>query len=51
MISMCRELDIATIAEKIETEDQARALLELGVGYGQGYLFGRPTLTPTGATG
>ena len=48
MASMCKELEIATIAEKIEHEEQARTLLELGVGYGQGYLFGRPTVAPTG---
>ena len=48
MVSMCKELEVETIAEKIEHEDQARTLLELGVGYGQGYLFGRPTVAPTG---
>ncbi len=48
MASMCKELDIATIAEKIEHEEQARMLLDLGVGYGQGYLFGRPTVALTG---
>jgi EAL domain-containing protein (putative c-di-GMP-specific phosphodiesterase class I) len=31
-----------TIAEMIETEAQAALMLELGVSYGQGYLFGRP---------
>ena len=48
MVSMCKELEVETIAEKIEHEDQARTLLELGVGYGQGYLFGRPAVAPTG---
>ena len=47
MVSMCRELEVETIAEKIESEDQARTLLELGVGYGQGYLFGKPGIAPT----
>lgn len=46
MVSMCRELEIETIAEKIEQEDQAQALLGFGVGFGQGYLFGKPTLSP-----
>ena len=30
------------IAEGIQTQDEADALLELGIRYGQGYLFGRP---------
>jgi EAL domain-containing protein (putative c-di-GMP-specific phosphodiesterase class I) len=30
------------VAEGVETEDEARALLELGVEFGQGYWFGRP---------
>lgn len=30
------------IAEKIETEHQLRELLDLGIDYGQGYLFGEP---------
>ncbi|HUK57884.1 MAG TPA: sensor domain-containing phosphodiesterase [Stellaceae bacterium] len=48
MASMCKELEVAAIAEKIEHEEQARTLRELGVDFGQGYLFGRPTLAPTG---
>jgi EAL domain-containing protein (putative c-di-GMP-specific phosphodiesterase class I) len=30
------------IAEGIETEDEAQAIVDLGVRYGQGYLLGRP---------
>ena len=30
------------IAEGIQSEDEASALLDLGIRYGQGYLFGRP---------
>jgi predicted signal transduction protein with EAL and GGDEF domain len=30
------------VAEGIETDEEARALTELGVEYGQGYWFGRP---------
>lgn len=44
MAGLCRELDVGTIAEMIETEPQAARLKELGVGFGQGYLFGRPRL-------
>ena len=50
VVSMCGELGVETIAEKIETEDQARALAELGVCYGQGYLFGKPSVSPVGLT-
>ncbi len=42
MISLCRELGIETIAEWVETEEQAAMLADLGVAYGQGWLFGRP---------
>ena len=47
MIALCRELEIGTIAEKIEREEQARELLALGVRFGQGYLFGQPTRSPS----
>ena len=46
MVGLCRNLSIATIAERIETEAQAERLARLGVGYGQGFLFGRPAPTP-----
>ncbi len=42
MVSLCRELGIKTIAEWVETEEQAEMLRGLGVGYAQGWLFGRP---------
>jgi len=42
MISMCDELQIATVAEMIETAVQRDLLSGLGAKYGQGYLFGRP---------
>jgi len=38
---------MSTIAEMIETESQADAIRALGVGYGQGWLFGRPASEPT----
>lgn len=46
--SLCRLLKVAealgadVVAEGIETGEDYQALLELGVKYGQGYLFGRP---------
>lgn len=53
MIGMCRQVKTAIVAEMIETQQQAQSLLALGVGYGQGYYFGKPeetlaTLAPLG---
>jgi PAS domain S-box-containing protein len=47
MVGMCHDLGIGVIAEMIERVDQARELLAMGIGYGQGYLFGRPSPSPT----
>src|SRR5215469_8757099 len=43
IVVMCRDLGVGVIAEMVERIDQARDLLEMGIGYGQGYLFGRPS--------
>lgn len=40
---MAQELGIPTILEWVETADQLRAAREIGIPYGQGYLFARPT--------
>lgn len=40
--NLARTLDIETVAEGIETDDQARLLSAAGCSLGQGYLFGRP---------
>ncbi|MNR51275.1 EAL domain protein [compost metagenome] len=37
---------MTTIAEMIETEDAARAVQDLGVNFGQGWLFGRAEAEP-----
>jgi EAL domain-containing protein (putative c-di-GMP-specific phosphodiesterase class I) len=42
MIDAAQRVGAATIAEMVETETQARLMRELGVTYGQGWLFGRP---------
>jgi EAL domain-containing protein (putative c-di-GMP-specific phosphodiesterase class I)/GGDEF domain-containing protein len=44
MVGLCDDLDVDTIAEMVETNEQAQKLLAIGVRFGQGYLFGRPTL-------
>ena len=42
IIDLCRRLEKQTLAEGIETEDQARQLAQWGCQSGQGFLFGRP---------
>jgi EAL domain-containing protein (putative c-di-GMP-specific phosphodiesterase class I) len=42
IVAMARSLDIAIIAEGVETEAQSQLLLELGCRQFQGYLFGKP---------
>ncbi|MHA1536441.1 MAG: EAL domain-containing protein [Alphaproteobacteria bacterium] len=51
IVSLCRDLGVATIAEMVETEPHIRFLLDSGLDYGQGYLFGKPAaeLAPTAA--
>jgi EAL domain-containing protein (putative c-di-GMP-specific phosphodiesterase class I) len=42
IVSLARALDIAAVAEAVETEEQAERLAGLGCPYAQGYLFGAP---------
>ena len=42
IVSLGQELDMAVVAEGIETEQQLRALRSLGCTIGQGYLFAEP---------
>jgi diguanylate cyclase len=49
VVAFANELGASTIAEGIETESTALYMRELGVHLGQGWLFGRPELPPTGA--
>ena len=39
----CKHLDLELVGEQIEDAEQADLLASLGVTYGQGYLYGRPT--------
>ncbi len=43
VLTTCRCLNIKTVAEMIEKEDQHKCLLELGTDLGQGWLYGRPS--------
>jgi len=42
MLAMARDLNLAVVAEGIETPEQCEALRRLGFRLGQGYLFGQP---------
>jgi EAL domain-containing protein (putative c-di-GMP-specific phosphodiesterase class I) len=42
IVQMCQALGLNVVAEGVETDDERRALVELGVRAGQGYLFGAP---------
>lgn len=42
IVGLGHSLGLKTVAEGVETEEQAEALLWLGCGIGQGWLYGRP---------
>ena len=44
LLTMARELDVAVIAEGIETEAELMALLAAGITLFQGYLFAKPAI-------
>lgn len=44
MASLCNDLHIDTVAEMVEDTASVAFLRQCGVDYGQGYLFGRPSL-------
>lgn len=46
LVELCGSLGMTTIAEMIETEDAAQAVQDLGVNFGQGWLFGRAEAEP-----
>ena len=50
MVDIARAMEAAVVAERIETEADADALLAVGVTYGQGWLFGRPGPLPLPTT-
>jgi EAL domain-containing protein (putative c-di-GMP-specific phosphodiesterase class I) len=43
LVRAASSLEADLIAEGIEVEADAKVVLELGIPYGQGYLFGRPS--------
>lgn len=44
MVGLCQELDTKLIAEGVETRCEMQALLDLGVRFQQGYLYGKPAI-------
>lgn len=46
--ALCRDLKVGVIAEMVENTRQAELLRELGVGFAQGYLYGKPAAEPAG---
>ncbi|PZW49047.1 EAL domain-containing protein (putative c-di-GMP-specific phosphodiesterase class I) [Humitalea rosea] len=46
MLDLARTVGAQTVAERIETEEDAARMLALGVDFGQGWLFGRPGKLP-----
>lgn len=42
IVQFCKEADISTIAEGIETKEELKTLIEIGVDYGQGFFLCRP---------
>lgn len=48
MVDLARTVGAQVVAERIETEAQAALMRDLGVAFGQGYLFGRPGALPGG---
>ncbi len=46
MITMATNAGAKVVAEMIETEEQMKIMRDLGVQYGQGWLFGRPGRLP-----
>ncbi|MBL6456018.1 EAL domain-containing protein [Belnapia sp. T6] len=48
MVDLAHGMRAEVVAEHIETEEEAALMRELGVEYGQGWLFGRPGPLPRG---
>jgi EAL domain-containing protein (putative c-di-GMP-specific phosphodiesterase class I) len=46
MVELAATAGASVTAEMIETDDQAKTMLDLGVQFGQGWLFGRPGRLP-----
>jgi EAL domain-containing protein (putative c-di-GMP-specific phosphodiesterase class I) len=45
MVDLAKTVGAEVVAERVETEAEAGLMLDLGVQYGQGYLFGKPEMS------
>jgi len=46
LVALCRSLNVKTTAEMVESQETAMRLKQLGVDYGQGWIFGKPEAAP-----
>ncbi|HEY6879917.1 MAG TPA: EAL domain-containing protein [Polyangiales bacterium] len=46
IVRLCEDLGTKVVAEGIETEAEAEAVIDTGAHYGQGYYFARPSFPP-----
>jgi EAL domain-containing protein (putative c-di-GMP-specific phosphodiesterase class I) len=46
IVRLCEDLGTKVVAEGIETEDEARAVIDTGAHYGQGFFFAKPSYPP-----
>ena len=46
VVNLCRELNVQTVAEMVETPEVEAAVRAAGVDFGQGWLYGRPADRP-----
>jgi EAL domain-containing protein (putative c-di-GMP-specific phosphodiesterase class I) len=47
LVELCGKLGVRTVAEQIESVEEATALRRIGVELGQGWVFGKPTDLPS----
>jgi EAL domain-containing protein (putative c-di-GMP-specific phosphodiesterase class I) len=46
LVRLCEDLGTKVVAEGIETESEARAVIDTGAHYGQGFFFAKPSFPP-----
>ena len=46
LLELCHQMEAQVIAEGVETEDELESVIDLGVDFVQGYVFGRPADPP-----
>jgi len=50
LVNMCRELNVKTLAESVETASVEEAVRKAGVDFAQGWHFGGPAARPEAPT-